>query len=296
MPDWLEGLRHLGEVGGTEALLTPLPTFRSAPKGTAEQLGDLFADLGEELLAWPAGSDEEAHLWRGIHCFSRWLLWAPTGGLPAHAPAAQREAVRRDAVLGRVSLARAGRWNPLARTAQKEAETSARRRANSPLPAGLGGKALANEVQRRVHKGEWRSAASLLQSRGVAPPTEETRQALAQKLVGGPSDRLAPRERPTHRGSGLDRDSLYKALSSAPSASAPGPSGMRFSHLQTFKAPPRALGLLGGLCDRIADGDVPEETVDLLGLTKLTPLKKDGPGIRPVAAGECLRKLAARAW
>ena len=54
--------------------------------------------------------------------------------------------------------------------------------------------------------------------------------------------------------------------------------------------------MLGGLCDRIADGDVPEETVDLLGLTKLTPLKKDGPGIRPVAAGECLRKLAARAW
>ena len=53
--------------------------------------------------------------------------------------------------------------------------------------------------------------------------------------------------------------------------------------------------MLGGLCDRIADGDVPEETVDLLGLTKLTPLKKEGPGMRPVAAGECLRKLAARA-
>ncbi len=35
--------------------------------------------------------------------------------------------------------------------------------------------------------------------------------------------------------------------------------------------------------------------VDLLGLPKLTPLKKDGPGFRPVAAGECLRKLAARA-
>ena len=192
-------------------------------------------------------------------------------------------------------MARAGRWDLLARTAQKEAETRARRRGNSPLPAGLEGRALANEVQRRVHKGEWRSAASLLQSRGVAPPTEETRQALAQKLVGGPSDRLPPRERPTHRGSGLDRDSLYKALSSAPSASAPGPSGMRFSHLQTFKAHPRELGLLGGLCDRIADGDIPEETVDLLGLTKLTPLKKDGPGIRPVAAGEYLRKLAARA-
>ena len=52
---------------------------------------------------------------------------------------------------------------------------------------------------------------------------------------------------------------------------------------------------MGGLCDRIADGAVPEAAVDLLGLTKLTPLLKDGGGIRPVAGGECFRKLAARA-
>ena len=110
--------------------------------------------------------------------------------------------------------------------------------------------------------------------------------------TGRPS---SPRERPARRGFGIDRDALYKALSSPPSASAPGPSGLRFAHLQTFKVHPRALALLGGLCDRIADGDVPEGAIDLLGLTKLTPLKKDGPGIRPVAAGECLRKLAARA-
>jgi len=70
---------------------------------------------------------------------------------------------------------------------------------------------------------------------------------------------------------------------------------LRFSHLQAFKAHPRALAWLGGLCDRIADGNIPEVAVDLLGLTKLTPLLKDGGGIRPVAGGECLRKLAARA-
>ena len=129
----------------------------------------------------------------------------------------------------------------------------------------------------------------------MAPKTEETRKALEQKLVGGPDDLLPPRERPARRGCGIDRDAVYKALSSAPSASAPVPSGLRFAHLQTFKVHPRALALLGGFRDRIADGDVPEGAVDLLGLTKLTPLKKDGPGIRPVAAGECLRKLAARA-
>ena len=69
---------------------------------------------------------------------------------------------------------------------------------------------------------------------------------------------------------------------------------MRFSHLQAFREHPRALAWLGGLCDRIADGNIPEAAVDLLALTKLTPLLKDGGGIRPVAGGECLRKLAAR--
>ena len=173
-------------------MLVPLPTFRTPPKGTAQQLGDLYADLGEELCAWPAGSYEETLLWRGLHFYSRWLLWAPTGGLPAHTPPAQRAAVRRDLVLSRISLARAGRWDLLANSAQREAERRAQKRSGAALSAGLEGRALANEVQRRVHKAEWRSAASLLQSRGLAPPTEETRKALERKLVGGPSDLLPP--------------------------------------------------------------------------------------------------------
>ena len=45
----------------------------------------------------------------------------------------------------------------------------------------------------------------------------------------------------------------------------------------------------------MADGNLPERAVDLLGLSKLTPLLKDGGGIRPIAGGECLRKLPARA-
>ena len=149
-------------------------------------------------------------------------------------------------------------------------------------------------MQRRVHKAEWRSAASLLQSRGIAPPTADTRDKLEKKLVGGADDLLPARERPGH-GRGVNRDALYKALSSAPSTSAPGPSGLRFAHLQAFKSHARALAWLGALCDRVVDGNIPEPAVDLLGLTKLTPLLKDGGGIRPVAGGECLRKSAARA-
>ena len=185
LPDWLEGLGHLGAAGSPEALHTPLPTFRRLPKGTSLQLGDLFADLGAELSSWPAENDEGALLWMNIQCFGRWLLWAPAGGLPAHTPPAAREATRRDVVLGRITLARAGRWDLAANTAQREAERRAGQRARSQLPSSLAGRALANETQRRLHKGEWRNAASLLQSRGIAPPMEDMRKDLAKKLKGG---------------------------------------------------------------------------------------------------------------
>ena len=294
LPDWLQGLRAVGAETSPSTLLLPLPTFRALPKGTADQVGDLYADLAEELSAWPADSEEEAALWVATHCLFRWLVWAPTGGLPAHTPPAQREAARREAVLARIAMARAGRWEALAAGAAKEARRRAKGRAQAPLRNGLEGRALANEVQRRVHKGEWKGAASLLQSRGVAPPTGATRAALQGKLVGGPEDLPPPRERPVCTTRGVSRGALLKALRSAPFSSAPGPSGTRFAHLQAMQVNPRAMAWLGVLCDRLADGNIPESAVDFLALTKLTPLLKDGGGIRPVAGGEVLRKLAAR--
>ena len=194
--------------------------------------------------------------------------------MPAHTPPAARKAIRRDVVLGRITLARAGRWDLLANTAQREAERRAGQRARSQLPSSLAGRALANEAQRRLHKGEWRNAASLLQSRGIAPPTEDTRKDLAKKLKGGPEDLLLPRCRPVGHGAGVDRDALYRALSSAASTTAPGPSGLRFSHLQGFRVHPQAMFYLGVTSDRIADGDLPEAAVEYLALIKLTPLNK----------------------
>ena len=144
-------------------------------------------------------------------------------------------------MLGRVAQARAGRWEDLARAAAAEGQRRAKARARTPLRGGLEGRDLANEVQRRAHKGEWKSAASLLQSRGVAPPTQTTRDALQAKLLGGPEDTLPRRPRPEAAGAGVSRAALWKALQSASFTSAPGPSGTRFAHLQAFQGYPRAL-------------------------------------------------------
>ena len=62
---------------------------------------------------------------------------------------------------------------------------------------------------------------------------------------------MPPRERTVHGGCGVSRDALLKALQGAPSTSAPGPLGTRFSHLQAYKGHGRALFWLGALCDRL---------------------------------------------
>ena len=177
----------------------------------------------------------------------------------------------------------------MARAAAAEGKRRAKARAKAPLRGGLEGKDLANEVQRRAHKGEWRSAAALLQSRGVAPPTQATRDALQTKLFSGPEEALPRRPRPGSAGAGVSRVALWKALSTASFTTAPGPSGTRFAHFQALQGNPRALDWLGYLCDRVANGELPEGATELLGLTKLTPLLKDGGGVRPVAGGESLR-------
>ena len=46
----------------------------------------------------------------------------------------------------------------------------------------------------------------------------------------------APTERPAGPGCGVCREALFKALSGASSTSAPGPSGLRFAHFQSFNS------------------------------------------------------------
>ena len=92
MPERLQGLRATHDASSPEALLSPLSTLRAVPKGATTALGDLFGDLAEKFCAWPASSEEDALLWAATHDLSRWVLWAPSGGLPKHTPPAEREA------------------------------------------------------------------------------------------------------------------------------------------------------------------------------------------------------------
>jgi len=89
--------------------------------------------------------------------------------------------------------------------------------------------------------------------------------------------------------------SAKRALQSAARRSAPGPSGWRYEHLQVLLSHGDSLESLTALLQLLLDGNVPLATVSLLRRASLVPLMKASGGLRPLAVGETLRRLAARA-
>ena len=61
-----------------------------------------------------------------------------------------------------------------------------------------------------------------------------------------------------------------------------------------LRAPGAGSGLLR-LCQLLVDGSVPEDVLELLASASLAPLAKPAGGVRPLAVGEILRRITARA-
>jgi len=197
-------------------------------------------------------------------------------------------------VLDRISRAGRGEWAALLEEAREQAAAGVARRAGTAALRGLDGSALAGEVIRRVSLGELGRAAQLLGQAKVAAPCPEVRAELQSLLVTLAEQRGllaadpdADEEVPARH--------LAKELRKAPRSSGPGPSGSRFTHWQSCQHSPGAMTALGVVVDRIASGRVPPGAAAGLALTSLTPLRKKNGRLRPVAAGEALRRLTAKA-
>jgi len=83
-------------------------------------------------------------------------------------------------------------------------------------------------------------------------------------------------------------------LPRTPRFSAPGPSGSRFEHWSTLAANPDGLAAAGVVLTRFILGEAPEAAISANLSAVLYALPKPGGGVRPIACGSVIRRLAAK--
>ena len=154
-------------------------------------------------------------------------------------------------------------------------------------------------IQALVAAGNLSKAAKELVSAGVHPSTPVVQQKLHELHPQAPLPpcRADPPPAPSAQ---CQMSDVRAALMSFPTASAPGPSGLRADHLRdcitsvSTHAATHLLESVTALCNRCLAGDIPDSFADLLLSARLLPFKKKDNGVRPIAVGEVLRRLVAK--
>jgi hypothetical protein len=98
----------------------------------------------------------------------------------------------------------------------------------------------------------------------------------------------------------VNEQNVREAINSFPAGSSPGLDGMRPQYLKDIislsagEAGQRALRALTKLCNFLLSGKLPSEICHLLYGASLCALNKKDGGLRPIAIGNCLRRLTSK--
>ena len=146
---------------------------------------------------------------------------------------------------------------------------------------------------RLVRCGELSRASRLLTSKGLAPASEDTTAKLASKHPSRATGLHLPSL--SQDSIKLSSSALFDAIRRAPRGSGAGLSGWRFEHLKVLLENELTADCLFSACSAIARGILPAAAVTLFSSSRLIALPKSNGDIRPIAVGEAIRRLTARA-
>ncbi|CAI7846276.1 unnamed protein product [Closterium sp. NIES-53] len=151
----------------------------------------------------------------------------------------------------------------------------------------------------RCKVGEWSRGLACLTAGELARPSEAMVQSLREKHPASAGEvpqwvrdfTIDTAQRPS-----LTTDILARAIHTAARASAAGPSGWVTEHLRdTFLTEPSCLSHLLEVFNQWVAGQVPERARPWLATSNLVGLSKPNGDVRPVAIGEVLPRILARA-
>ena len=92
----------------------------------------------------------------------------------------------------------------------------------------------------------------------------------------------------------LSRLEFFKTLRNTPKGSGCGPSGWKYEHLKALVCRSTTAEGLFSVCDLIAQGKIPPAIHEVISSSRLIASPKEIGDVRPIAIGECLRRLTAK--
>ena len=229
--------------------------------------------------------------WHVFMAFPRLILRKPSRGGLAGGNA------HRVAALIRLRCQRLqnGEWTALLAEFQRDNALVTAMNNSSP-PSSVSPARQRARAIRLARAGEYSRAMASLTAGPMAPATSDTFDTL-QTLhphAPGPLPSWAHQFIPPEQ-LRLSSETIVAALRGASRLSGAGPSGMTFEHLRDLFLAGDGLGEFGQFCSLIAAGRTPPPLAPLLAASRLVALSKGDGGVRPIAMGECLYRVVARA-
>ena len=158
--------------------------------------------------------------------------------------------------------------------------------------------ACAERAAAQVRRGELSRARQTLTSSPLAPGTDETLAILQDPTRRPPALQTAlPTNLQEYQPQApirLNPQEVAEALRTAKRGSAPGLSGATAEHYKVLLDDEEGLSLFTATLELLAQGQVPEAAMATLSTARLTALSKPNGGVRGIATGEVLRRLASR--
>jgi hypothetical protein len=235
--------------------------------------------------------------------FFKCILWAPAGKVPRGANFVSIVRRRLDRWQGGQQLQQLQLWSEARDGAA--ARAAARGSSNhTPVPVEQSYMVVQEGIERRsvnyARDGDLSRGAKALLPQRKAVSSASTLEELQQKHPAAPVP-IVPPTRDDHDPPYLfTSETVQKAISQFDRGSAPGCSGLRPSHLQGMlrasseQARAALLSEFNAFVNRSFHGHLPELLVPWFVGAPLTAFAKNGGDVRPLAAGETLRRLTSK--